>query len=135
MEHSLICSHGGFPSICHNELRDITAKFLTEVCHNVGIEPTLQPLSGEQLTLRSANREVGARLDVAANDFWGGDRSRAFFDVRIFSPFAHTYRNTSLNQCYRRNELKKRRLYDQQIRARIFCSVNIFIIRRNGTHG
>ena len=135
MEHSLICSHGGFPSIRHNELRDITATFLTEVCHNVGIEPTLQPLSGEQLTLRSANQEDGAHLDVTANDFWGGDRSRVFFDVRIFCPFAHTYRNTSLNQCYRRNELKKRRLYDQQIRARIFCSVNIFIIRRNGTHG
>ena len=31
VEHSLICSHGGFPSIRPNELRDITTKFLTEV--------------------------------------------------------------------------------------------------------
>ena len=78
IEYALICSRGGFPSIRHNELRDITAGFLTEVCHNVGIEPPLQPLSGEQLILRSANREDGARLDIAADDFWGRDRNRAF---------------------------------------------------------
>jgi len=27
-------TRGGFPSICHNELRDMTAGFLTEVCQN-----------------------------------------------------------------------------------------------------
>ena len=42
-EHALIGTHGGFPLICHNEPKDITAGFLTEVCHNVGIEPPLQP--------------------------------------------------------------------------------------------
>ena len=31
-------------------------RFLTEVRHNVGIEPPLQSLSGEHLTLGSANR-------------------------------------------------------------------------------
>ena len=38
------------------------AGFLTEVCHNVAIEPPLQPLTGEHLTLGShaANREAGA---------------------------------------------------------------------------
>ena len=58
-----------------NETRDIIAGFLTEVCHNVGIEPILQPLLGEQLTFRSANREDGARPDVAVNDF--GEKTRA----------------------------------------------------------
>ena len=61
---------GDFPSIRHNELRDITAELLTEVCHGVGIEPTLQPLTGEQLSYRSANIEDGARLDVVAKGFW-----------------------------------------------------------------
>ena len=37
IEHTLSCPFGGFPSIRHNELRDITAGFLCEVCHNVGI--------------------------------------------------------------------------------------------------
>ena len=36
-----------YPSIRHNELRDITATLLTEVCHSVGTKPGLQPLSGE----------------------------------------------------------------------------------------
>lgn len=36
VEHAL-----GFPSIRHNELIDITAGLLTEVCHSVGVEPSL----------------------------------------------------------------------------------------------
>ena len=50
VEHALRCPCGGFPSIRHNELRDITAELLTEVCRCVGVEPTLQPLTGEQLS-------------------------------------------------------------------------------------
>ena len=51
VEHALSCPKGGFPSIRHNEVRDLTAILLTEVCHNVSIEPDLQPLTGEQLSL------------------------------------------------------------------------------------
>ena len=32
-----------------NEIRDLTAHLLTEVCHNVAVEPHLQPLTGETL--------------------------------------------------------------------------------------
>ena len=116
VEHALSCSRGGFPSIRHNEIRDITAEFLTEVCHGVGTEPSLQPVTGETLAQRSANSEDGARVDVVAENFWGRDRQRAFFDIRVFNPFAPSYRNTSLTQCYRRNELEKRRAYDERIR-------------------
>ena len=79
MEHVLSCSHGGFPSACirHNELRDITAELMSEVCHNVGTE-ALQLITGEHLIHRTANREDGSRLDVAADSFWGNDRQRAF---------------------------------------------------------
>ena len=70
-EHALSCSHGGFPSICHNELRDITAELLTEVCHNVGTEPPLQPVIDEHLIHRTTNREDGARLNVAAESLGG----------------------------------------------------------------
>ena len=119
------------------KLTDITAGFLTEVCHNVGTEPQLQPLSGEQLTLQSANKEDGAHLDIAADDFWGGDRNRAFFDVRVFSPFAQSHRNTSLSQCYMKNERDKRRAYDQRIREvehGSFSPLVFFHSRRNGTN-
>ena len=45
-----------------NEVRDITAMLLTEVCHGVTTELHLQPLSGESLSHRSAITEEGARL-------------------------------------------------------------------------
>ena len=116
IEHVLSCSRGGFPSIWHNKIRDITTELLTEVCYGVGVKPGLQPVTVETFLYRSANREDGARLDVVAEIFWGRDRQRAFFDVRVFNPFAPSYRNTSLSQCYRKNELEKRRAYDERIR-------------------
>jgi hypothetical protein len=45
VEHALSCAKGGFPSIRHNEIRDLTATLLTEVCHDVSVEPGLQPIS------------------------------------------------------------------------------------------
>ena len=57
---------GGFPTIRHNEVRDITATLLSEVCHNVSIEPHLQSLTGEILSHHRANTEDNVRLDVAA---------------------------------------------------------------------
>ena len=41
VEHALSCSHGGFPPIRLNELRDITAELMSEVYHNIGMEPSL----------------------------------------------------------------------------------------------
>ena len=116
VEHSLSCPRGGFPSLRHNELRDITAKCMSEVCHNVGVEPPLQPLTGEAMSYRTANIEDGARLDIMAQGFWGGDKVRAFFDVRVFNPFAHTYQNQSLTATFHKHEQEKRRAYDQRIR-------------------
>ena len=51
----LIVYHcGGLPSMQHNDIRDITADVLTEVCPSVSIEPLLQPLTGEQLQYQAA---------------------------------------------------------------------------------
>ena len=36
-----------------------------------------------------------------AQSFWGRDRQSAFFDVRVFNPYAPCYRNSTLPQCYR----------------------------------
>ena len=72
VERALSCPKGGFPSIRHNEIRDMTATLLTEVCNDVCIEPELQPVTDEELTGSSANSHAGARLDIAANGVWGG---------------------------------------------------------------
>ena len=105
---SAVQEEPGLPSIRHNEIRDITASLMSEVCHAMGTEPCLQPVTEERLTHRTANREEGARLDIVAQNFWGRDRQSAFFDVRVFNPYAPTYRNSSMSQCYRRNEQEKK---------------------------
>ena len=66
VEHALSCPHGGFPTICHNEIRDITAHLMS---HNVGIEPPLQHITSETMSYRTANVEEGARLDIKAQGF------------------------------------------------------------------
>ena len=87
--------------IRHNEIRDITVKFMSDVCHNVGVEPPLQSLSGEVISYKTANVEDGTHLDIKAQGFWGGDRMSAFFDVQVFNPFARTYHNQPLAASYR----------------------------------
>ena len=89
---------------------------MSEICHNVSIEPTLQPLSGEQFQYRSANVEDGARLDVSAESFWDWDRRLAYFDINVFNPLASTYASSPLVQCYYWAELDKKRKYDERIR-------------------
>ena len=56
----------------NNELQDITAQCLTEVCHGVGTEPLLQTLSDEPLHYSTANREDGACLDIVTDGYGGG---------------------------------------------------------------
>ena len=63
VEHALSCPKGGFPSIRHNEIRDLTANLMSEVCNDVSVEPHLQPITSEQLSGVSANTQDGARLD------------------------------------------------------------------------
>ena len=116
VEHALSCPKGGYPTIRHNEIWDFTAHLMTEVCHNVAIEPHLQPLSGETLQEASSNVQDGARLDVAADGFWGSRFERAFFDVRTFNPYAPSNRRSTLQTVYRTHENIKKRAYDQRIR-------------------
>ena len=83
VEHALSCPRGGFPSIRHNEIRDITANLLSEVCNDVQVEPDLQELTTEELSRRTAITTDGARLDIAVNGLWGGRFERTFLDVRV----------------------------------------------------
>ena len=61
---------------------------MSEVCNNVSIEPHLQPLSGEALRFKTANSDCNARLDIAANGFWGG-RFERFFMLEFLTPVHH----------------------------------------------
>ena len=109
MEHALSCAKGGFPSIQHNEIRNLTATLLTEMCHDVCIEPGLQPIPREILTGATANHQDGARFDIAPSGFWGGSYETTYFNVRVFNPHAPANRNTSLPSCYRKHEQIKKK--------------------------
>lgn len=114
VEHALSCKTGGFISIRHNEVRDFTAETLKEVCNDVSVEPLLTPCTGENFTYRSANIEENARLDVSARGVWIKG-NRAFCDVRVFNPLAHTYRNQSLKAAHKTNENAKKREYGERV--------------------
>ncbi len=115
VDHAMTCHMGGIPTIRHNEIRDITATMLTEVCHNVSTEPLLQPLTNETFTHRSANTEPNARLDIRARGFWNAGQD-AFFDVRVFYPNASSNRSMTTTAAYRKHEATKKREYAQRVR-------------------
>ena len=115
VEHELSCSKGGFPTLRHNEIQDITASLLTEVCSKVYVEPDLQPVTSDQLKGVSANSQEGARLDVSANGVWGGRFQKTYFDMRVFNPLAPSNRNQKLSAAYRKHEFEKKRVYQQRM--------------------
>ncbi len=43
IDHAFTCPKGGFPILRHNEIRDLTANLLTEVCQDVNVEPPYNP--------------------------------------------------------------------------------------------
>ena len=63
IQHSVSCKKGGFVTIRHN-LRDLTAKILSEVCNDTKIELKLVLLRGEDLSNQTANKSNEARTDV-----------------------------------------------------------------------
>ena len=87
--------------------------WLLKISPDVEIEPTLLPLTGEQLHA-TANGQDEARLDISVGGFWQRGQ-RAFFDVRVFNPFAPSYRNQKLSTVFNANEREKKRSYAQRL--------------------
>ena len=114
ISHALSCKKGGFVTLRHNELRDITAKLLDEVCIDVRREPRLIALNGEQMRFKTANLADEARLDISATGFWTPGQ-RAFFDVRVFDLNAQRYENLELSKCFLYNESEKKRHYNDRV--------------------
>ncbi len=123
-EHALSCAKGGFPTIRHNEIRDLTADLLTEVCNDVRIESDLQPITEETLRHVTANTQEGARLDISANWVWGGRLEKTYFDVRVFNPHAPSNKG-SLTACFKKHEREKKISYEQRVRDRT-CIIHTF---------
>ena len=105
IQHALSCKRGGFVIIRHNNLRDLIAEQLQEVCHDVKIEPQLEQITGEVI---NGNISAEARSDISARGFWVKGQI-AFFDIRVFDPNARRYTTRNLTQCYKSNETEKKK--------------------------
>ena len=110
LQHALSCKKGGFGSLQHNFVRNITSSVLSEVCKDVRVEPQLQPETFAPSTA-TGNK---VRLDVCARGFWQAGQM-TFFDVRVFNPNARRYAKQELSKTYQLNEKEKKRLYNERI--------------------
>lgn len=121
--------HGGFPTIRHNEIQDITSILLTEVCHNVATEPPMeQPLTGETLTAHSANSDDNVRLDIRA----GTIHRMHFWMYGVF--YLNTPSNCSTDD-YRKHKQAKKREYGQRVQE-VECVVfTPLVLSSNGGMG
>ena len=103
IQHSMSCKKEGFINIRHNDVRDLTAKLLSEIFHDVQVEPTLLPLTGDRMEHRTAIETKEARLDIRVRGFWIRGH-QAFLDVRLLDSNVCRYSNSSLLQCITINE-------------------------------
>ena len=104
---------GGFVSLRHNHIRNITSILLKEFCKDVHVELQLQQITGEYLQhSAAAGNEV--RLDISACGFWQAGQM-AFLDVRVFNPNAKRYANIKLSKAYEINEKEKKKTYNERI--------------------
>ena len=135
VEHSLTCLYGGLVTQRHNDIRDLSAALLQDVCPNVVREPNLQPLKGESLRYRTASTEDEARLDIAAEGFWGERFKTVYFDVRVFCPLSVTNMSKTLKKCYTDNESLEKRKYEQRLREVEHASFSPLIFSTSGGCG
>ena len=83
---------------------------MKEVCHDVTIEPNLQPLLGETFDNNSTTCEDEARLDIKANWLRESRFTSTFLDVNIFNPHAEScpYKDKSLqiSRVYQKEQIR-----------------------------
>ena len=113
VDHILNCKHGGFVSMRHNEVRDLEAEFLREICRDVKIEPELIPI-GNTILPGGANTADKARLDVSAVGLFS-PMERNFSDVRVTNLNSPCYREKTPMKVYEINEREKKRDYNQRV--------------------
>jgi hypothetical protein len=97
-------------------VRNVFAKLLSKAgCKSVELEQQLLPVEGELDEVKGVEKGDEARMDVTAVGFWGA-LQRAFFDVRVFDPFAPSYAKKSITTLFKENEREKKKKYGRRIR-------------------
>ena len=96
----------------HNNIRDLEANLLREVCKDVKVEPELMPIGGVEL--QANNKAERARLDVSAIGIWS-PMERTFLDVRVMHPNSPSYKDKQPEQLYKEHERLKKNAYNERI--------------------
>ena len=115
-EHlKLACKKGGFVSLRHNQVRDLTIGMLTEAgCKDIVSEPQLAPLTGETFYHKTANTADDARADISCRGLWN-TLDKTFLDVRVFHHDCPSNSNQKTPAVYRKHEQEKKRGYNARI--------------------
>ena len=84
IQYSMSCKKGGYISIGHNDLGNLTAHVMSEVCKDTEIEPKHQYLGKSCGTSNNSN-EAGhiSRLEVSGN---GGNRHLSTQELSTLKP-------------------------------------------------
>ena len=114
IDHALSCKKGGFVPLRQNQVRNLTASLLNEVCHDVCVEPQLLQLTRENLNEKMAIRSDEAPFDIAARSFWVTGQM-AFFDMTVFNPIAKRYVHMYTSKPYQLNEKEKKKNYNERM--------------------
>jgi hypothetical protein len=114
LDHSQVCKTGGFIHMRHDEPKELFASLASQLFRDVGVEPMLENLTGEVMRYKTARVEEGCRSDVRVRGFWTKEQN-AFFEFRIFYPFASSYLSTSLPALYRRQAKERKRQYEERV--------------------
>ena len=116
IQHAISCKKkGGFITIRHNDLGDVTANLLTVACKDINIEPPqLLPVTGETFNNQTANTSNEARVDVQSSGFCVKGQ-QGLSDVRVFDQNTNRYLNKAILQCYIQNEKEKKRQYNERV--------------------
>eukprot|EP00117_Sycon_ciliatum_P043751 scpid86346/ scgid4394/ len=108
---------------------------MKSVTSPVSVEPPLQPLSGEQFSLRSASLEDNACLDFATSGFWGGQLEHTMLDIRLFNLYPASNNAASIPAVYAGYEPEKRRRDEERIREVEKASFVSVVMSASGVAG
>ena len=75
---------------------------------------------------------MGPDWIYAVNGLWGGRFERTFLDVRVFNPYAPSNRNTTIEKCFRKHEMEKKRAYSQRVREIEHASFTPLVLSASG---
>ena len=134
LTHALHCAKSGHTYLRHNEIRDVFANLMDDVCHDAQIEPTLQCHDREIFSSNSTTTDDDARLDIKANGLWGSNFNRTFFEVKIFNPHSKSCPKT-IKDAYKYQESIKRNKYEERIPETEHSSFNALIFACLGGAG